>query len=60
MKSKIPKYSAGYGSNPLGFSCGVCMYFRKGTCILVDGAIRPQDCCNLFNSSTYKPAVKGV
>lgn len=53
---KIPKHNAGYGSNPLGFSCGVCMYFRKGICNIVEGPIKAQDCCNLFDSSTYKPA----
>ncbi len=53
---KIPKHNAGYGSNPLGFSCGVCMYFRDGACILVEGMIKSKDCCNLFNSRTYKSA----
>ena len=53
---KVPKPNAGYGSNPLGFSCGVCMYFRNGTCILVEGRVKAKDCCNLFNSSTYHPA----
>lgn len=55
--NKVQKYAAGYGSNPYGFSCGVCMYFIKsGTCKLVDGKIVTKDCCNLFNSSTFKPA----
>lgn len=55
-KPKIPKLNAGYGANPLGFSCGVCMYFKKGACMLVEGTIRPRDCCNLFDSRTYRPA----
>lgn len=56
LHKKIPKSKAGYGSNPLGFSCGVCMYFRNGTCVLVEGRVKSKDCCNLFNSNTYKPA----
>ena len=54
--AKVTKHSAGYGSNPYGFSCGVCMYFKKGECLRVAGKIRAKDCCNLFNSNTYRPA----
>jgi|WetSurMetagenome_2_1015567.scaffolds.fasta_scaffold156605_3 hypothetical protein len=56
INSKIPKSNAGYGSNPAGFSCGVCMYFRANSCVLVEGLIKAKNCCNLFNSQTYRAA----
>jgi hypothetical protein len=56
INRKVPKSNAGYGSNPFGFSCGVCMYFKNNTCALVEGSIKPKDCCNLFNSATYRAA----
>lgn len=58
--AKSPKYLAGYGANVYGFKCGVCKHYnpKKTMCNIVEGTILPQDCCNLFDSKTFKPARK--
>lgn len=51
---KTTKCASGYGSNPAGFYCGVCKHFRSGACAIVEGPIRSNDCCNLFDSATFR------
>lgn len=57
--AKSPKHLAGYASNIYGFKCGVCKHYTtNNACTIVEGKILPQDCCNLFDSKTFKPARK--
>lgn len=51
----VDKCTSGYGSNPQGFSCGVCGHFRPpSACTVVEGEIKAEDCCNLFASATFR------
>ena len=53
---KISKAEAGYMAKPEGgFRCDNCVFFigepkKEGRCTKVHGPIRPQDCCNKFES----------
>lgn len=49
---KVGQTTAGYLGPEAGpFACGNCFHFDgKGACAIVQGAIDPSGCCNLFES----------
>lgn len=59
QKKRVSKCASGYGANSRGFSCGVCSHFMPpNACAIVEGEIKPADCCNLFDSLTFRSPCK--
>jgi hypothetical protein len=51
-RRKATKGEAGYATTG-PFSCGHCDHFdAPKTCSKVDGAVKAEDCCNLFERAT--------
>ncbi len=52
---KVMREEAGYLEREEGFSCGNCFRFISSAnkCHIVEGDIRPQDCCNLWDDDGF-------